>query len=475
MHVRLSEDPDLQVLVIEAGEDVIVEPRVNAPAMNRSLLNTSSNWGLRTLPQCNQYFLFVPTSKAHVDAWTGVGNPAWSWSSFSPAAWRDTISNLGFPVSITPFSGQIYDAFMDPESVHPVTRLRSYAGSAYLGPARSRNNLTVWTEALVDKVIFDRNYTDVIKAVKARKEEILSAGAVHTPKILELSGVGDAEILEPLGIDVIRNNPHVGENLQNHVYLNRTNQVVEQEGFETLDKLLQQDPSAIAAAQEALMKGRGPLTGANTSGSAQMPLPFFSSEDGGKELSELLEGLGAKADPGKATAAFFLSPPTEGSGLYNTFPGYMIFGEIGDLVPHPPADERYLTFAVHLAHPLSRGLIHITAPSATSPGLEIDQYLSHPLNVEMMARHVQHVERIKRSEPLAKARAGAWHFTGTCSQLPQGMGGVVDERLRVYGCKNLQVCDLSVAPIVSRCGTQALAYGIAEHAAKIIRSDLHEQ
>ncbi|KAI1447076.1 GMC oxidoreductase [Annulohypoxylon stygium] len=574
---RLTEDPNIQVLVIEAGEDLTTDPRVNMPAMSQSLLNTSSNWDLRTIPQkwlggrqLNVYggrllggssaintFLFVPTSKAHVDAWANLGNPGWEWSSFSesmaktytlanspwgtlgegplqisfadeetqwPSVWRETLSNLGFPISMNPFSGQQQGAFMDPESVHPTTKLRSYSGAAYLEPARSRSNLTIWTETLVDKVIFSQSNTDALIAigvqytkdgvtdiVKAKKEVILGAGTIHTPKILELSGIGDVEILQPLGIDVAINNPHVGENLQNHVYVTFTSEVVKKEGFETLDKLLQQDPTAIAAAQEAMAHGKGPLLGANTSGSAQMPLPYFESENGKHELNEHLKGFNTKVDQGKATPAFVrahesfvrsvIASPTEASALYNTFPGFMIFSDSCAPAPHPPGDDRYLTFAVHLTHPLSRGSTHITSPSATSPGLKIDpNYLSHPLDAEMLARHVQHVEKIKKAEPLAKlfvrggkrapevdlsdleqvkeyARkscVGTYHFTGTCSQMPREMGGVVDEKLRVYGCKNLRICDLSIVPIVPRCGTQALAYGIAEHAAKIIKSDLKE-
>ncbi|KAI0449790.1 GMC oxidoreductase [Xylaria acuta] len=439
-----------------------------------------------------------------------------------PTTWRDTISNLGFPVSMNPLSGKIHGAHVDPESVHPVTKLRSYAGSAYLEPARSRSNLTIWTEALVEKVLFDQDdsgdlvaagvqyvQNDVRNIVKARKEVILSAGAIHSPKVLELSGVGNAEILQRLGIDIVVNNPHVGENLQNHVYLGLTSEVVKQDGFETLDGLLQGDPAVIAAAQEALMQGRGPLTGANTSGSAELPLPIFSSEAGKHELDQLFQGSGKEADSEKATPAFVkahesfvrsvLSSPTEASALYTMFPGCMAFDENGDLLPNP-GDALYLTFAIHLAHPLSRGSTHITSASLSTPGVEIDpEYLSHPADVEVLARHIQLLEKIKETEPLAKhfvqdgkrvppdgdlsdldvareyARKGcmgAYHFTGTCSQMPREMGGVVDEKCRVYGCKNLRICDLSIVPLIPRCNTQATAYGVAEHVAKIIKTDL---
>ncbi|KAI0118653.1 GMC oxidoreductase [Nemania sp. FL0031] len=575
---RLSEDPKIQVLVIEAGKDLTSDPRVDMPAMCQSLHDTDSNWRLQTVPQkalgdrqfhiyagrvlggssAINTFIFIPPSENVADSWNALNNPGWEWSNFSqsmasaytlqdspwgtlgegplhvsfateetqwPATWRDTLSNLGFPTSMNPLSGKIYGAHMDPESVHPISKLRSYAGSAYLDPARPRSNLTIWTATLVEKVVFDQSESGdpvatgvqfvssgVRDTVKAQKEVIISAGAINTPRVLELSGVGSAEILEPLGIDIVVNNAYVGENLQNHVYLSIASEVVKQDGFETLDGLLQQDPAVIAAAQEALMKGRGPLTGVNTSGSAQMPLPVFSSEAGKTELDQLFKGASETTDLGKTTPSFakahesfvrsVLESPTEASALYTTFPGYGAFDKNGDPLPHP-GDGVYLTVAIHLAHPLSRGSTHITSASASTPGLQIDpKYLSHPLDVEVLARHIQAVDKIKKTEPLAKhfvqggkrvpaegdlsdldtareyarnACMGAYHFTGTCSMMPREMGGVVDEKCRVYGCKNLRICDLSIVPIIPRCNTQAAAYGVGEHIAKIIKADLQAE
>lgn len=149
-----------------------------------------------------------------------------------------------------------------------------------------------------------------------------------------------------------------------------------------------------------------------------------------------------------------------------------------------------------LSHPLSKGSVHITSTSpehlASSEGLEIDpRYLSHPLDLEVLARHVQFTEQvIGRAEPLAsrlKPRAelfkdleqaknyvrltaqGSHHYTGTCSMMSRDMGGVVDDELRVYGCANLRVCDASIIPIEPRANTQAVVYGVAEMGAQIIK------
>lgn len=537
-------------------------------------------------------FVFIPPSKNHVEAWSALGNPSWSWPSFSasmssaysardtpwgslghgplhvsfaaedtrwPTAWRETIFNLGFPASMNPLSGEICGAHRDPETVHATEKLRSYAASAYLQPARSRSNLTVWTDTCVEKILFDRDSSGdgggdpvavgvqyvkggaaVRGIVTARREVILSAGAIHSPRVLELSGVGNPELLQRLGIDVVVDNAHVGENLQNHVLVALTAQVITRDGFETLDALLQGDAEALAAAQDALAKGRGPLTGVNTSGSAQMPLPFFcSSEAGKRQLDRLFsgssgsgsekvprQGQGGKEEkedeegkgPVKVMPAFIdaheaflrsvLASPTEASAFYSMFPGYMAFDVKGNAFPHP-GDGLYVTFAVQLSHPLSRGSTHVSTTTSSSSSsassaadVQVDpRYLSHAADVEVLARHVQQlVQQVKTTEPLAsllvaggktsshshedlsdlegakefvrKACMGAYHFAGTCSQMPRDMGGVVDDEGRVYGCRNLRVCDLSIVPILPRCNTQATAYGLAEHVARMITAGL---
>lgn len=71
---------------------------------------------------------------------------------------------------------------------------------------------------------------------------------------------------------------------------------------------------------------------------------------------------------------------------------------------------------------------------------------------------------------LHKTAIGAHHFTGTCSMMPRELGGVVDAQLRVYGCRNLRVCDASIIPLTPRTNPQATVYGVAEHAAGIIKA-----
>ncbi|KAI1394367.1 GMC oxidoreductase-domain-containing protein [Hypoxylon trugodes] len=581
---RLSELSTIQVLVIEAGEDLMKDARVIIPALAPTLTGTSADWATQTSSQLTfsqsqaslrgrQLFhplgrtlggssalnshTFTPTSKANVDAWASLGNDGWDWESFSksidnsytlakspwkteargplqlsvadeetrwPQVWREAISKLGYPVSGNPFSGQFQGALVTPESIDPDTKERSFAGSAYLSLAQSRQNLTIWTQASVDKVLFNKpiDQGDPVatgvqitrdgktEVVRARKEVIISAGALHSPKILELSGIGDATLLRSLGIDVIVDNPHVGENLQNHPICSVTFQVSPQDGFQTIDSLVRQDPDTLASAMEAYGKDRtGPFARSGIDLMAQLPLPNLEGPKGSRELDLVLHDPKYEdRDLGKTTTAFaeahrsfvnsILASPTGRSAEYITCPGYAVYGPDGKMTAIPPGTERYFSAAVFLSLPLSRGSVHIT-----SSGLDIDpKYFSHPLDAEMLARHVQQLETIMNTDPFPKhlkldgvrnpvvpppgslsdldnarafvlsSTAAAHHFTGACSMMPRETGGVVDAQLRVYGCRNLRVRDASIILIIPGASPQATVYGVAEHGARIIKSAL---
>ncbi|KAK3367829.1 GMC oxidoreductase [Podospora didyma] len=587
---RLTEDPSLSVLVIEAGEDLTADPRVNVPAMWTQLQGTSADWSFKTVPQKElggrelslpqgrllggsgalNGMNFVVTSKANLDAWSELGNPGWDWESFSkafnktyslttpskhgekggpiqvtipdedskwPEAWRDTWAGLGFPVDNNPMSGNITGAVTYPDSIDPTTKTRSFSGNAYLPSASSRPNFTLWTATLVNKIVFDTSdgivatgvqYTKdgATKTVSARKEVILSAGTINSPKILELSGIGDAALLRSLGIDVVVDNPHVGENLQNHPFCAISFETVDdsEEGYDTIDSLSRGDTAALGAAMEAYTtKKTGPFSKTNCNQMAHIPVPGITTPQVRHELTQLLEStkhsqvnIGNKTAPAfaKAHESFvhsLLNSATEASGYYLSLPGWAYYAPDGNLGPIPAGgSERYFTIAVILSHPLSRGSVHITTSSPSDPHLAIDpNYLSHPLDIEILARHAQFLESTlatsgllgerlkldgKRSPGappgpwafegdldtvqkfLRETATGAMHYTGTCSMMPRGMGGVVDPELKVYSVKRgLRVCDASIMPLTTRGNPMATVYGIAERGAEIIKASLQTQ
>ncbi|KAK1243245.1 hypothetical protein MKX07_003873 [Trichoderma sp. CBMAI-0711] len=558
---RLTEDPSKQVLVLEAGEDLTGDARLSVPAMWPTLLNTDADWKFETIPQpgLNNRAISFPqgkvlggssainglsfthSSKANVDAWHKLGNPGWDWASFSrslaksytltspsanvtgsgplqlsypkdtdnawPSIWQQTLEGLGFPKS-EDTTRQACGPLFVPDTIHPASKTRSYAGNAYLEPARSRDNLTVIPKAAVNRILFDKN-GDAVTATGVEyikdgetqaatgKEIILTAGTINSPRLLELSGVGDAKRLEKLGIDVVVNNPNVGENLQNHPMCGLSFEA--QDSEKTMDSLARQDPAALQAAMAAYAQQLGPFASSGTNNAAQLPFPGIKTAGGKAEVGELISKYITSANTGdnaafvEAQANFvrsILTSPEEASGYYISFPGYAAFNPDGTMAPPPAGNGKHFSIALLLAHPLSRGSVHIT--SATDVAID-PRYFSHPLDIEVLARHLGFVESIASAQPLAshlkavekrnaaveqakeylrRTAVGAHHFTGTCSMMPEALGGVVDAQLRVYGVPNLRVADASIIPLTPRANPQATVYGVAEHAAGIIKGDI---
>ncbi|TQS32053.1 hypothetical protein Golomagni_07644, partial [Golovinomyces magnicellulatus] len=159
-------------------------------------------------------------------------------------------------------------------------------------------------------------------------------------------------------------------------------------------------------------------------------------------------------------------------------------------------DGHYTTIAASLSHPFSRGSIHIKSADPTDKPAIDPKYLSNPLDLEILARHLLFVETVAKTEPLASqlkkdgrrvppnARihtleeakklivdtvVSTYHPTSTCPMLPRELGGVVDNQLKVYGTSNVRVCDASVFPIIPRGNIQTSVYAVAEKGADIIR------
>lgn len=572
---RLTEDPSLQVVVLESGEDRGADPNTLTPGAWPLLSNTPADWTFHSVPQPDltrkiavpqgkalggssaiNSFLFTSTSKATVDAWRTLGNEGWDYAAFEKAlkksftlhkagdvmdgdgplqinqavpksvwekAWIEGLQSVGFPLKDA-LSGKLGGPIIAAETINPKTKQRSYAANAYLEPVRSRPNLTILTETTVTKVLLEGSSSEGVTAkgvrftskdgatqtITAKKEVIISAGAINSPRILELSGVGGAELLQSLGINVAVDNPHVGENLQNHPFTGLTFEV--HDDLETIDAFFRQEPEAAAAAMQAYgTTGSGPLSTSNMVTMAQLPLPEFHTEEGRKELAKLLSTLGpdvyAKKFP-PTTASFAaahqtfvracLEDPSEAIGNYVFGPAYAPF-DAPDSNPFYRAPGKHVSIAIELSHPLSRGSVHVTSSdpgcASTSEGVRIEsRYFSHPLDLEVLARQVRFTEDIlTRAEPLARhfkpytkrfadlevakeyirrTVDGAYHYTGTCAMMPRDLGGVVDSRLRVHGCTNLRVCDSSIIPIEPTANPQAVVYAVAELGATLIKEDL---
>lgn len=192
--------------------------------------------------------------------------------SASHQRWHETLKNLDVDTNKTHFSGSNVGAWTNLCSVDPKSFTRSSAATAYYQPNRQRPNLTVLSEALVEHIVLDESKpgTCMARGVQfthlstgksfvavARKEVILSAGSVQSPQILELSGIGNPEILSKAGVETKVASPRVGENLQDHIM---AASIYEVDSTLPNPDDLKTDATAAAAAREEFASSRtGPL------------------------------------------------------------------------------------------------------------------------------------------------------------------------------------------------------------------------
>ncbi|MCJ1264745.1 hypothetical protein MMC22_004620 [Lobaria immixta] len=579
---RLSEDPNLQVLVVEAGANMIEDSRVRTPALFQALKATEADWGFTTQAQATlkgreinlsqgralggssaiNAHVFVPPSKTVIDSWEKLGNPGWNWNvlrpyyakvyslkplqpelrqhfginwtdenssettgpiqasytgdsgDLLPKAWVETFKNQGYHMTEDPFSGKPMGAFSCLASIDPVSRERSYAATAYYVPAANRQNLHVLTDSTVEKILF-ANGEPKIRAsgiqfqqngekvvVKARKEVILAAGSLQSPKMLEISGVGSADLLRSHDIDVQINNPHVGENLQDHLWCSIGFEA--KDHVDTSDDLVRRDPKALETAMREYTETKtGLFVSIGVASYAYLPVLEFVSEDGKKSLQRLLDSHAVHEKPENPIAAPYynisrsiLESKDDASGAFLAVaaqsrlplePGF----------PEGPVAGKYITIGAMLSLPLSKGSVHINSSDPSQKPVIDPKYLTHPLDMEIFARHMRYIETIAGLEPLRSllkengrrdnpmsrlkdletakeyiqnSSISMWHPTSTCAMLPKDRGGVVDENLVVYGTSNLRIVDASVIPLIPRANVQSTVYAVAERAADLIKA-----
>ncbi|KAJ5707986.1 aryl-alcohol dehydrogenase [Penicillium malachiteum] len=370
-------------------------------------------------------------------------------------AWAELFRNNGQYNPGDPFSHSSVGSFSCLASIDSEGK-RSNSASAYYKPAEPRQNLYFLTNALVERILFDESnppkaigvqysLEGVLKTAQARNEVILAAGAFQSPKILQLSGVGRAELLEKHGIDIVVDLPGVGQNLHDHMISYTSFQAKEE--LETKDSL---EHKATRAYYDI----------ANTT----------------------------VLDPKQPSAAYL-------SALGQT--NYA--KDLNDENIPAASPGKFITIGVMLSQPLSRGSVQITSVKPEDPPIIDPGYLSNPLDLEVISRHLLGVNSLAQSPQLGelleqplKLRDPAadfqgdlnaakryarenlmsmWHYVGTCSMLPREKDGVVDSNLRVYGIEALRVVDASAIPFVSTANLQATVYAFAERAADLIKRD----
>jgi choline dehydrogenase-like flavoprotein len=429
-------------------------------------------------------------------------------------------NGVGFSNTIDPILGRKQGAFTPPNSVD-LEKKRSYSASAYYSAEiEKRPNLDLLTETFVNKVLLQSSDNGIVEAkgvqicskdgsvdeIYADDEVLLAAGALQSPQLLENSGIGSKEILQRYGVEVLIDNPGVGENLQDHCFASIS--------FEIADDQISADVVRDPAVIEALLKQyedtrTGPLSGVPFS-LAYLPPVDFNGRMTLKDLKSLIETHLDLKDPSLSPAMIaqfaelqsMMLDPSESTCYYGLGPAQMHIRLQGKTsmsqAYRQQLPENFITIMVGLNHPLSRGSVHIGSSDPKSSPLIDPCYLSHPLDMEILARGIQFIDKIvnqqamkqmlktnNRIPPLAANLADledakqvvkdrlwtTYHSSCTCAMMPQEIGGVVNDRLVVHGTKNLRVIDASIFPMITLGNIQATVYAVAERASDLIKED----
>ncbi|KAJ7235387.1 alcohol oxidase [Mycena rebaudengoi] len=418
---RLTENPSVSVLVLEAGPANLDDPNILTPAKFASHFNDPQyDWAFNTVGQEHaggrsiffprgkglggssaiNFFMYHRPANSDIDAFEELGNAGWNWDLLkkyymkaehfiAPLEKIDTMSydlnergsdgplELGYPITLSnlegpyhealqkllkdalfKFSGKTTGTWLTPVSIHPIKRVRSYAANMYYQPNASRPNFT--------KVSFVHN--GETHEVAVAKEVILCAGAIMSPQILELSGIGDPQILSKAGIDIQVSLPGVGENIQEHLVIEGSYEIRKdkEDDYNTFDCLRD---GAIAAQQfaEYQLHGKG-VFGMAPTAMTFVPLASISPDSAALQKS-LAESIEAGRASGKYSVALQKQFKVQLAHIAKKEPSCeLILAQTFRSYPNQPEPNRkYLSMASLLNHPISRGSIHIKSGNPLDP------------------------------------------------------------------------------------------------------------
>ena len=441
--------------------------------------------------------LFVRGDPKEYDNWRALGCHGWGYDDLLPIFKRledfpegdPKVRGSGGPIHCTPLTkfDPLSDAFLDACGEAGYRKLDdyndgSYEGAfylqystrngwrnstpvGYLNPARKRSNLTVLPNAIVTRVLLEGKRAGGIAyrlahggepelQVKARREVILSAGPLASPKLLELSGIGNSAVLQQHGIAVRHHLPGVGENLRDHP---NTRITYECSQPITINDVLRSPWAKLKEGLRFVFKREGLLT--ICSATAQMN---HRSSDKAAQPDLVLRLL-----------------PLSGKDRYARTPDK-------GLDPHPG-----FTFGVTVLQPHSRGTCHIKSSDPLQQAAMDPKYLSHEADAQLfldgirVARKVARqpafknlIVRETRPGPEVNDDAGlldymkgtiqtSWHMVGTC-KMGVDDAAVVDPQLRVHGIENLRVIDSSICPTIPSSNTNIPSIAIGEKGADMV-------
>lgn len=493
---RLTEDGRHSVLVLEAGPPD-TNPWIHIPiGYGKTMFHPVLNWGFHTEPDPNMNGrrIYWPRGRTlggssavngliqirgqpeDFDGWAAQGADGWDWQGVLPYFTKSRLS-----VETIAQRNELVDAFIQGARELGIPRnddfngptqegagylqlttrkgRRCSAAVAYLHPARNRPNLKVETGAHVKRVLFDgRRATGVLyvkdnieNTIRAR-EVILAAGALQSPQLLQISGVGPGELLQRHGIPVVHDLPGVGGNLQDHLAL----------------RMLYKCAKPVTTNDDLKNAWRKLRTG----------LRYVLWRTGPMAIGVMTGGLITKLLPESRTPDFQLFIST-------------VSAEQRGAAPHPWSG---FTMVFYPMRPTSRGRVEIRSPDPLEAPAMHPNYLSTEYDRRIMVEGARFVRRLvgtaalrpyvlEEYSPGMKVQSDAeileavrnngssgYHPCGTC-RIGKDARAVVDPRLRVHGVEGLRVVDASVMPAVVSGNTNAASVMIGEKGAAMILED----
>ena len=512
---RLSEDPATRVLLIEAGGRDS-NPQIHIPAGYMKLLDHPTlTWGYKADTEAELNGRQIPYPRGRVlggsssingmiyirsqpedyDHWAQLGNRGWSWDDVFPwfrksENWdgaESAVHAKGGPLgtsrtrdepllckaaieagqemgwSYRPDLNDLPHGLGDHLGWVQQTRtgrLRSSAARAYLHPVMKRANLRVITGALVRRVLFDGNRAvgveyglgDQIQRSDAAAEVILCAGAIGSPHILQLSGVGEPAHLDRVGLPVLHALPGVGRNFQDHFIVRVSCDV---KGTPTLNEK-SRGPRFAAEIMRYVLSGRGMLTyGASLVAASVKVLPESATPD--------TQALFAPASYAPGPVRRLADTPGMTGGVWQMRP--LSRGHVEARSPHPH-DQPSIN---------PRYLDHERDRRAVVGGLRrVREWFGQPALARYVAAETLPGKDVQTDDELVSyaRQTGTTVFHASCScRMGQDAMAVVDSRLRVHGLAGLRVIDASVMPAVTSTNTNAPTIMIAEKGASMVLAD----
>jgi choline dehydrogenase len=508
---RLSANPDNRVLLLEAGGSDI-NPWIHIPVgYFKTMHHPATDWCYQTEPDIGiagrslqwprgkvlggssslNGLLYVRGQPQDYDHWAELGNRGWSFEEVLPYFKKsedqergaDKFHGVGGPQKVSdlrlrrpiadffiqaatqtgiPFNADYNGAQQEGVGYFQQTAYKGFRWSTakgFLRPARKRPNLTVQTRAQTMRILFEGNRAvgveylqgSRVQRAMAKAEVILSAGAIGSPQILQVSGVGPGELLEAHGVPLVKELPGVGRNLQDHLQIRlvfRTSQRtlndevnnIFKQGWVGLQYLLTRTgPLTLAASQVAIFTRSNP--------SVERPDIQFHMQP----LSADKPGDGAHKFSAFTSSVCQLRPHSR---------GYLEIKSKDPLV-HPAIHPNYLSD--ERDHQVAIDGIKTARRIAEAPALAphiIDEYVP--------GRRYQSDEELLEAARLYSQTI--YHPTSTCKMGHDQMA-VVDDRLRVHGISSLRVVDASIMPEIVSGNTNAPTIMIAEKASDMILED----